>query len=101
LSWGEGSVPENVHDRVEHRLCLGKYIVVPETQNPDATRFQKSSAGSIDGFIVLRSIQFDRELCFVTIEVENVRRNRMLPSEFPAVQTVGSEVEPEFLLGGG
>jgi hypothetical protein len=36
--------------------------------------------------VVTATVEFDRELCFGTVEIENVDIERMLASEFPVLK---------------
>lgn len=60
-------------DRLDNRFRLHQGFVVPEAQNNQSSRLEKSRTRTIKFFGVLRSIQFDCELGCLTEKVDDVR----------------------------
>ena len=86
LSLGERGWGEGVPQRFQHRIRFLQYLIVPEANHPNALFIQEPGALRIifpDRIsVMLTSIQFDRQLQFVAVEVENISAYRMLTPEF-------------------
>ena len=64
--------------------------MVPKAQDADSASFQCLGPLNIVAGLrrlgMLAAVQLDSKPGLVTVKVEDVRANRMLPTEFPAVQ---------------
>ena len=71
----------------EHSLSIGKHIVVPEPQNTEALRLQKSIAPLVGvTFNMLRSVCLDDHSRGKAHEIDNVRLDPHLTAELPLAQ---------------
>ena len=98
LPLGEGR-GEGLFDFFQYGSLLLQDFVVPEAENRDAF------AGKIVrprgvlslglGLVVLSAVYFDRQTCFVAVEVQDEWRNRVLPAELETVEPSVTQQSPE------
>jgi hypothetical protein len=81
---------EHVGNPLENLVDPRNHFVVPEPQHPVAGRAQKLGPNfvAIRLIGVLRTIQFNNELGFLTKEVREIWPNRMLAAELEVGQLV-------------
>ena len=99
--WGEGPVSRGAQDDLKHRSRIFKRIVVPETQYTQTSLLQQSCAHGVFGVAVLRSIDFDHELCFTAMEIRDPRWKWMLSAKLQTVEASRAQVVAKFRLGVG
>jgi hypothetical protein len=74
-------------------------VIVPEAQHAIAFALEKGGSAFIGrAFRVLAAIGFDDQPCFVTNEVGDERTNRLLSSEFGAVELRAAKDRPKLPL---
>ena len=88
---------------LHYRLSLRQHLVVPESQYAEALRFQPARTLFILGVLqrMVTAINFENNLAFETDEINNVLTDRLLASEFRAVDLATINSAPEALLGIG
>jgi hypothetical protein len=85
--------------RLEHRVHLLQYSVVPEAQYLEALAPEETRTIPVHLIAVLRTVQFHNQPAGFTVEIDYVRRDGMLPTELQAIQTTGAQAVPQGLLG--
>jgi hypothetical protein len=79
--------------------------MIPETNQANSLFCQRSRANFVAfaafGRIVLPAIELDGESSLVTVEVEDVRREQMLPSKLAAGKSAIAQDLPHQLFGIG
>lgn len=87
----------------QHRLRLRQDLVVPETEDSYPLSGKKSLSFLIVSqfarFTVLSTVQFDCEPRLVTVKVQDIRIDRVLPTELETGQTPVTQKPPQQLLG--
>ena len=85
----------------QYTFDIGKHINVGEPENFITSALQKLCSKSIffDPFHVLAAIDLDDQVRCFTTEIDDVWRNRKLPSKLGSVDLVRSNGSPQFLLG--
>ncbi len=75
----------------QHRFGLLEYLVVPETQNMNALVFEERASALVINLrgrcIMLTTVQLNRELFLVAVEIENVVAEGVLATELAVRQT--------------
>jgi len=93
---------QRVPDFQQDTLTVLLPLMIPKSQFFDALRFEKLVPLFITlmllGHSVLKAVEFDRELCGWTIEIENVSPSRILATEFESRKTSRAQRMPEFLF---
>ena len=91
---------KGVPDHFEHSIDIFEYIMVPESQNNEPSRYQHVvSLGIVPRMLrVLAAIQLDNNFSGKTDEVEDVVLVRVLPSELGIVQLLPTQVLPKYVL---
>jgi hypothetical protein len=73
----------------EQAIEIAQDLLVPETHYPIPLAFEVGRARLIGIYVgllaMLAAVQFDDKPCLKTEEIGNVSTNRMLPSEFRAL----------------
>src|SRR5437588_3944115 len=84
-------------------FCLDHNFTVPKPQDAQAARLKITGASIVvlDSIGVLAAVELDREASLVAVEIDEVRRNRVLPAEFPAAEApiAQDRPEPAFCIG--
>jgi hypothetical protein len=73
-------------DRLQNAIKLFANLMVPKSQHDDSVLSKECRPGSIVSsahrIIVSATIQFDRELCRPTVEIQDVTIEWVLPPKF-------------------
>lgn len=93
---------QSLVDGFENLFGPREHVVVPEPQDANASALQEARPSGVRGpcavLAMLPAVEFDGKLPLVTVEVQHVRRNRMLPPELVAEKCAVSQQMPhEFL----
>jgi hypothetical protein len=91
---------QRFEDRFEHAARLGHYIAVPESQDAKAPSPQDGVSMQIVGRLVevLTAVQLDNYRGLEADEIANIDAERMLSSEFEAIQLSVTQATPEKAL---
>jgi hypothetical protein len=85
-------------DGLEHHIKMLKDLYVSETQKVDAKRLNGNLSGLISSrrslLEVTITVDFNRESCSGTIEIDHISRNAVLPSKLVAKHLTSSELRP-------
>ena len=73
----------NLDDGLKHAIRVGKYLMVPEPQNPIALLYQESLTTRVLLLLgcVLPAVQLDDEAAFETHEIDNEAPKRTLAAK--------------------
>jgi len=102
---GEGLVTpvecdkEFLPDRFENAVGVLQDVVVPEPQHAIAEGFDHFSARGIDDFIVLTTVEFDRQARLAACKVGNLGADRELADELGAFEPATAKVVQEVFFG--
>ena len=94
-------MPGEIQDRLKHCFGVLQHPIVPESQDKQTLAFKGVRTRAVDFFAVLRAIEFNDQPQLVAIKICDVRRNRVLASEFETTQASCTQVVPEFVFGVG
>jgi hypothetical protein len=96
-----GGGSQGVIDGLDYRVGLRKHVGIPEAQNAKPTRSQTGVAIVVVDRLshVLATVQLNDDRGFKANEVTDVRADRMLSSEFEAVQLASSQMMPKETFG--
>jgi hypothetical protein len=79
-----------------------EHVVVPEPENADPFCGYGSASlfirRDLAGLVMVTAVQFDAQTGLVTIEVEHVAADRVLPSELGSAKPAASQERPQELL---
>ena len=92
---------QRFEDRLQDTVHTRQHIGIPESQDAKALRSQKSIPMRVVELLIhtLTAVEFDDDRSFQTYEVADEGINRMLPSEFEAIQLTPAQMIPETALG--
>jgi hypothetical protein len=79
---------------LRHAVKIGRDVFVPEAQDAISRLFQKRRAGCVRFNIVLTAIGLDDEATFLADKIGDERADRLLPTEFQALELSRTEDFP-------
>ena len=90
---------------LQHRFRLLQHLMIPKTDDryplPSKIRCALCIPAFFIRFVVLRAVYLDRQAGRVTLEIQHIRRHRILASEFQSAELSISQQAPQQLLGVG
>ena len=100
---GVGLTRQRKRDCFYHSICLVYHILVPKAQYTQSQFFQECLSLRVvfvmARFIMCRAIDFNHELRFGTIEVDNKSTDRMLTTEVKSIYLPTSQILPKHTFG--
>ena len=97
-SLGEGAygMEDGLANRIEH--CIDLLIGKPQDRNAVFLQQRRAHGvmGGVSGLIVLRTVDLDRELCFMTIKIHDKGTYDLLPLK--AHRTAAQKVVPQMVF---
>jgi hypothetical protein len=97
-----GAALNNIPNFKQTSVPIFAPLVIPKTQGLYALFRQKLFAHCIppNAFrrTMLKTVQFDREFCICTVEIEYVSGNRVLPPKFETSKPPAAKRLPQFLF---
>jgi hypothetical protein len=87
----------------QNRLCLSQYLMIPKSQNPVTSGFQKRSPAliALKLFSMLSAIGFDHQPGFKAGKINDIGFNDHLASELESTQPACPQVSPQQSFGIG
>ena len=85
----------------KHRVDLPHDFVIPESENTVTQHIQISGALVVLGNhrTMLSAVDFNNQLSFEANEIDNVRRDRILPTKFESAELACAQILPELSFG--
>jgi len=87
---------QRIPDVLQDRLSLAQHRIVPIPTDAQSPTLEKTRPLIIPlgGFSMLAAIEFDDEPRFTAIEINDIRRDRVLPTKLPASEPATPEQQP-------
>ena len=96
-----GRASQSLQDHFDHPIQILQYVIVPETQDSVAHRFQLQGSEFVVNHLLamLATVKLHNQASIWTDEIGDVSTNFVLASELPTLKTSASQMVPKQLFG--